>query len=174
MVIRKVRDEKIPKQTPKEEEPQTTQTSDSKPEEVQIRTDLRKEQSVFVLQPSTKQDKPIRVPSIHSKVFKNFLKQENELSLQENPEQLDTFDQSFEPPTLDYPAEQTDQRTLIRHLNGVGVGMTEDEKGRRTCYALIQIMLDISAAPAVLSRDCTLPKRFEFSMNKPNNGWMDR
>jgi len=162
VVVQEVRDEQALKQTLKEQEPQITQESDLEPEETQ-QIPAHKEEAVIVSQTTEEKEDSIHVPSIHSKNFKNFLRLENESSLQANAEQVDIFNQSFEAPAVGTTPEKTHERILARHLSRVGVGMTEDEKGRRTCYALIHNMLDISAGPSVLSRDCTPAKKFELN-----------
>ncbi|MEM7360428.1 MAG: hypothetical protein AAF431_15130 [Pseudomonadota bacterium] len=131
-------------------------------------------QPVVVAQPYDKSTSSVRIPSVHSQAFENFLQQETQAQIERNQEQLQMFDQSFASPGIRAPAEPTSRRTLVRHLSRTGVGMTEDEKGNRTCYALMHNMLDATAAPAILGKDCTPPRKFELDLEKPNNGWMDR
>lgn len=121
------------------------------------------ESSIVDISIAEEKEKIISVPTIHSQSFKSFLNSESDASVQRNPKQIESFRQSFEAPISDYSPEKTSRRTLVKHLSRVGVAMTEDEKGRRTCYGLIQNMLDISAAPSVLSRNCTSSKKFELN-----------
>ena len=126
--------------------------------------------SVVVRQAIKKEEKPIRIPSVQSEAFKKFLEQETDIAIQNNPSQIEEFDQSFELPSADYNEELNDPEVLLKHMQQTGVGMTEDKYGRRRCYALSHNMFDIDASPIVLSRDCTPPKKFELNLDKARKG----
>lgn len=173
VVIQLDSDEQILKPELLEEAPKATQAPDPIPEELQQYSKPLEQQTV-IRQALEHSESPHRVPTIHSQSFKNFLMQESDPSLKKNQQQLDVFNQSFELPAPGAAAEQPSQRTLVSHLSKTGVGMTEDKHGNRTCYALLHNMLDATAGPMILSKDCTPPKKIELDLNKPNNGWMER
>ena len=170
VVLKRVKEEPVSEPTLLEEKPQVTQSPEPQLKEERETADIRKEKPEIVLQTSEKKEKSISVPSLDSKEFESIINEINELSIQNNPEQLEKFNHSFEPPKTDSPAQRNSEVEFSQHLRSAGVGMIINEDGSRTCYALIQNPWDVAAQPSVLSRDCTPKKKFKLDLNAPHNG----
>ena len=107
--------------------------------------------------------------SLHSSSFKNFLRSETDNFTVKNPSSIERFDQTFVEP-LGYQSPEE-----LSHLNGNPVParsttFSTEHKGKRTCYVKVMNLLDISASPSLVSKDCTPNKTFDLKLNKPNNG----
>lgn len=130
---------------------------------------------IIVAKPSTETAaEPKLKLQTNSDQFKRFLQQETDNYRVDNPQTVTEFSQTFEQSIIEDTSMVNDTPEARAQLRGIGVFAKQDKQGNRTCYGQIFNMLDVSAAPSYVGKDCTPEKKFELNMNKPNNGWMDR
>lgn len=141
-----------------------------KPSPTSIKAD-----QVIVVSPSTNRAEP-RVTiqtSTQSTSFKRWLNSETENFTGKNPDSINGFEKTFEPPT----AYQSPEELSPYHRKSVPRGSTlfdTEYKGKTTCVAKNINLLDITAGPSFVFKDCTSRKKFDLKLNRPNNGWSDR
>lgn len=112
--------------------------------------------------------------SPNSNEFRRFLRSETDSYIEKNPGTVQGFDRTFEiAPVEDYAQELSPY-----HSDSIPKGGNNDfavaQDGRVTCVVRTLNMLDVTASPNFVSKDCTPKEKFELDLNKPNNGWMDR
>jgi len=119
------------------------------------------------------QEKILIQTSPQSTQFKRFLDTETERFIQQNPDLIGAFDQSFEPP----PVEESPIELASGNTQSISRGRNAyatESNGRRTCGVKTLNLLDIHASPTYVGADCTPEKKFVLELNKPNNGWTER
>jgi len=119
------------------------------------------------------QEKILIQTSPQSTQFKRFLDSETERFIQQNPDLIGAFDQSFEPP----PVEESPIELASGNTQSISRGRNAyatESNGRRTCGVKTLNLLDIHASPTYVGADCTPEKKFVLELNKPNNGWTER
>ena len=114
--------------------------------------------------------KPKLVLRTDSVQFRRFVEQETQAYQSDNPGQAEKFRQTFEEPVSTKEIISSDNVSAQAQLRATGVFADEDKNGNRRCYAVIENMLDISAAPSYTSQNCTPEKKFDLRLGKPNNG----
>ncbi len=112
--------------------------------------------------------------SLNSKEFRRFLKSETERNSKQAQESIANFNQSFEaPPLQDYAEELSPY-----HADSIQKGGNNDfalaQDGKVTCGVRTLNMLDVTASPNYVFKDCTPDEKFDLKLNQPNNGWTNR
>ena len=148
-------------------EPEPTPTPTAKP---QITSGL-----LTVKEESTQEAAEPRIKiSPNSKEFRRFLRSETDDYIEKNPGTVGRFDRTFEVAPVEGYAEELSPY----HSDSIPKGGNNDfavaQDGRVTCVVRTLNMLDVTASPNFVSKDCTPKEKFELDLNKPNNGWMDR
>lgn len=128
---------------------------------------------IIVAKPSNQDSGKLQL-SLNSKEFRRFLKSETERNSSEAAESIANFNQTFETaPTQEYAEELSPY-----HADSIQKGGNNDfalaRDGRVTCVVRTLNMLDVTASPNYVGKDCTPEKKFELKLNQPNNGWTNR
>lgn len=148
-------------------EPEPTPTPIAKPKVTSELLTVKEESTQEAAEPRIK-------ISPNSKEFRRFLRSETDGYIEKNPRTVGRFDRTFEiAPVEDYAEELSPY-----HSDSIPKGGNNDfavaQDGRVTCVVRTLNMLDVTASPNFVSKDCTPKEKFELDLNKPNNGWMDR
>jgi len=164
-----------PLQTPEETKPaiaEQLQESPPKVMEAEPKDDLLSE-------PET-----VLTTSLLSQEFKALIQQETHTYRQANPNSVEEFSETFEDSekanqdySLGSKAGLTKEGLAL--ARSIGVFMSQDKNGRRTCGAYTHQLLiggsfDGDSLGGVVTKDCTPEKKFKLNLSKPNNGWMNR
>jgi hypothetical protein len=125
-----------------------------KPSPVPIKLD-----EILVVSPSTNDAGPrITIQaSPHSTSFKRWLSSETESFIGQNPSSIIDFDTTFKQPT----AYQSPAELSPYHRKSIPRGSTTfdvEYKGKTTCLAKNINLLDITAGPSFVAKDCTSEK----------------
>ena len=139
------------------------------PEAVPIADDL-----VVATKPAKESEAIVMIQiSSQSTLFKRWLKSETDSFANQAPESVGKFDQTFEAtPVYESPEELSPYRR--NSVPRASTTFKTEYKGKRTCYVKDMNLLDISASPLLVTKDCTVEKKFDLQLNQPNNGWADR
>ncbi|MBL4670680.1 MAG: hypothetical protein JKX81_00360 [Arenicella sp.] len=111
--------------------------------------------------------------SPQSTSFKRWLSSETETFIRQNPDSMANFDTTFE----ESIPHQSPKELSPYHPKSISRGNTTfatEHKGKRTCMVRNINLLDISAGPSFVAKDCTTEKKFDLKLNRPNNGWSQR
>ncbi len=130
---------------------------------------------VIVTKPSIDNDVSTIViqTSPQSTSFKRWLSSETETYTHQNPSSIADFDTTFEEPKRYQSPTELSPYNPKSTPRGSTTFVTE-QKGKRTCMVKNINLLDISAGPSFVAKDCTPEKKFDLKLNRANNGWSQR
>jgi hypothetical protein len=111
--------------------------------------------------------------SPQSTSFKRWLSSETETHIRQNPSSVANFDMTFEKSILYQSPEELSPYNPKSTPRGSTTFVTE-HKGKRTCMVKNINLLDISAGPSFVAKDCTPENKFDLKLNRANNGWSQR
>lgn len=111
--------------------------------------------------------------SLQSTSFKQWLSSETEIHINQNPSSVADFDTTFEESIPYLSPEELSPYNPKSITRGSTTFVTE-HKGKKTCMVKNINLLDISAGPSFVAKDCTPEKKFDLKLNRANNGWSQR
>lgn len=127
--------------------------------------------SIIVAQPDeteSEQSSTKVVVNTNSDEFNKFLNNETDSFRNANPKSLGEFSQTFEEPRREFNEVTMVGKEAEAQIRQMGVGMSQDKNGNRTCYTQTLDLLG-NGSPKLLSKDCTPPKKFILDLDKPRN-----
>jgi hypothetical protein len=130
---------------------------------------------VIATKPSTDNDVSTIViqTSLQSTSFKRWLSSETETYIHQNPSSITNFDTTFD---VSKPYQSPTELSPY-NPKSIPRGRTTfvtEHKGKRTCMVKNIDLLDISAGPSFVAKNCTVEKKFDLNLKRANNGWSQR